>query len=215
MLLIQQITSIFNINLLYFLSSAITITLFINHILRNTFKSNYYYWICYLFIISSFFITISFQASKALFALALFFGLFTLSLTDIFYRILPNIANFLLLILGLILSLGNQFIPLTEAISGVFIGYFVLWVISLSYQNITGQVGIGKGDLKLTAALGAWVGGESIPYVLFWSSLLGCAFYLVMVVIGRYDKSSRIPFGLFLSVVGMSIFIMRFSLWHL
>lgn len=213
--LIQQITSIININLLYAFSKVMLVSLLTNHILRNTIKSNYRYWTDGLFITGSCLIALVFQDSEILVVLMLFWGLFILSLMDIFYRILPDIINFPLLFLGLALSVQSQFVSIVESLLGVLGGYIILWGISLAYKNMSGQCGMGKGDLKLTAALGAWIGFEGVLYLLFWSSLLGCGFYGVMAMRGKYNRMSRIPFGLFLSIVGMSIFIMRFSSWRL
>lgn len=212
MLTIQQITSI-NINLLLVFAMVIFLSLGVNYILRGTIKKNYSGWIDCILLLGSLFIGAVFKISKIEFALLLFWGLFALSLMDIFYRILPTRLNATLLILGLIINSQHKFITLDQAILGALAGYIILWSVSFFYKNSTGKLGIGDGDLKLTSALGAWIGLDEILYLLFWSSLLGCGFYCVMHLKGEYTRESKLPFGLFLSIVGMSIFILRFSLW--
>ena len=210
----QQITSI-NINLLYLLINITVLSLLVNHMLRCMIKNDYSRWIDCLFMGGSLSIIFLFQNTTIPFVLVLFWGLFALSLMDIFYRVLPNVINFILLILGLVLNVQNQFISITCSIRGILAAYAILWIVSWNYKYLTGCSGIGKGDLKLAAALGAWIGLEGVLPLLFWSSLLGCGFYGFMAVKGEYNRMSRIPFGVFLSVVGMSIFVMRFSLWRL
>lgn len=209
---IQQITNI-NI-LLYLLPIVIIISAVANQLVCKFIQYNYPVWVDVLFILGSIIISVSFQPYRIPSAMILFWGLFTLSLTDIFYRILPTVVNLILLIFGLQLSLNHQFISINMAILGALIGYLILWLTAVSYKIISGQSGIGGGDLKLAAALGAWIGPGGILNILFWSSLLGCMFYCVMALKGKYHKMSRIPFGVFLSIAGMGNFMLRFSLWH-
>lgn len=212
MLAIQQITSI-NINLLLLLAMVTFLSLGVNRIFHSKIKKNYSRWIDCILLLGSLFITTVFEISKIEFALLLFWGLFALSLTDIFYRILPNTLNITLLILGLMINTQNKFISINQAILGGLVGYIILWIVSFAYKNTTGKLGIGNGDLKLTSALGVWIGFDEVLYLLFWSSLLGCGFYWIMSLKGKCTRSYKLPFGLFLSVVGMSIFTLRFSLW--
>jgi prepilin signal peptidase PulO-like enzyme (type II secretory pathway) len=203
-----------NNNLLYCLSTVTLISLFLTHQIRSLINKNYTKWVDVLFLAGSLGTTILFENLDVWFALLLFWSLFTLSLLDIFYRILPNMLNFLLLSVGLILAIKNQFISIIHATLGVLVGYVVLWGISSVCAYIFGRQGIGGGDLKLTSALGAWIGIEEIPHLLLVASVLGCFFYCIMVYHGKYDRSSKIPLGVFLSIAGMGIFTLRFSSWY-
>lgn len=199
-----------NINLLWILSTDILLSLIIAKILQNKIKKHYSFVITFLLLMGSISIPIIFQKPESIFLSVLFFGLFVLSVMDIAYRILPNSINFALLAFGLGLGMQNQFISLPQAIGGAVSGYFILWAISGGYKSFTGKPGIGGGDMKLASALGTWVGISNIPLLLFWSSFLGCLFYCSMAVLKGYTRESQIPFGCFLSIAGISIFIVRF-----
>ena len=204
-----------NINLLYILFTVTLASLFLARQIRYIVQKNYTRWVDVLFLVGSLCVAMLFQNSNTLFALILFWGLFTISIFDIFYRVLPNIINFSLLALGLVLAIKNQFISVTDSTLGVVMSYGVLGCISFVYSRIYGRVGIGRGDFKLTSALGAWLGIKEIPGLLFFSSVLGCLFYCIMFYDGRYEHEYKIPLGVFLSIVGMGIFTLRFSSWHL
>ena len=178
-------------------------------------KSTCFYWVDFLFIMGSLVVICFFKDFRGWFALILFWELFLLSLLDALYKVLPNILTGSLLILGLLLSIKNQFIPMIDAICGVLMGYGILGSVSYGYKYFYGKTGIGNGDLKLASALGAWVGFAEIPHLLFLSSVFACWFYFVMVYHGKYMRNSKIPFGVFLSIIGMGIFTLRFSSWYL
>jgi leader peptidase (prepilin peptidase)/N-methyltransferase len=198
-----------NNNLLCTLSTASILSLIIAKMLRNTIKKFQAFWIDGLLLLGSLFILLFFKKSTWVCVLILFWGLFILSLTDIFYRSLPNVINMFLLSLGLVLSMQEQFVTNAQALWGSFIGYSVLWMFSASYQKLTGKLAMGNGDLKLASALGAWIGVSNIPYLFFWSSFLGTLFYGVMLFFRKCTRMYKIPFGLFLSISGMGIFILR------
>lgn len=200
-----------NNNLLYVLSTVSTLSLIIAKMLRNTIKKFKAFWIDALLLVGSLCILLVFKKYTLVFVLILFWGLFILSLTDVFYRSLPNVINLFLLSLGLVLSTKNQFVTYTQAFGGSFVGYGALWAFSASYQKLTGKLAMGNGDLKLASALGAWIGMGNIPYLLFWSSFLGTLFYAVMLFFRKCTRMYKIPFGLFLSISGMGIFILQFA----
>lgn len=204
-----------NINLLYRLSITVLLAALLIKMFPKVIKCRYPVGIDYLFLIGMLIIEVLFQNPEDTLAFILFCSLFWVSLTDIFYRMLPNTVNFSLLGLGLILSTQGQFISIVQSILGVVFGYGVLWVVSCLYWHIVKQPGIGKGDLKLTSALGAWIGFDEIPCLLLLSSLLGCLFYWAMAYLGKYTRTSKIPLGVFLSITGMGIFTLRFSSWRL
>lgn len=150
--------------------------------------------------------------SELIIVLIFFWALFSLALTDIFYRVLSNVTNLGLLLLGLILSIFKfQPINFFEAFMGSLAGYLTLWIFAKAYQKVTQRNGIGEGDLKLTSALGAWIGIYHIPYLLFWSSFIGSIYYFIGVWLNLFSKDYPIPFGVFLALSGMGIYTYQFS----
>lgn len=212
---IQQITSNYiNNNLLYILSTKTLSLATLIYFNRYLMQCHYSTWIALVFVITCLAEIFLFHGEDIQFVFIFFHGLFVAAILDSYYRILPNGINYSLLSVGLILSLTHHFISFLESILGVLLGYFFLFCIAFVYRKITQRVGMGGGDLKLTAALGAWIGFEWVIYLLFWASLLSCFFYWVMAIQGKYHLNTKIPFGLFLSLVGITIFTLRFSLWH-
>ena len=168
------------INLLYYFSSILLQTLLITKIVITTIDFPPSIWMNYLFVLIYLSLGRLFQSPDEMLVLILFSGLFLLSLTDALYRTLPNKINFLLLSLGLIISAQHRFVSITQSILGALYGYVLLWSVSTVYLRLRKRIGIGEGDLKLTSALGAWIGFEDIPLLLLFSSILGCCFYGVM-----------------------------------
>nr|WP_244563381.1 A24 family peptidase [Pantoea rodasii] len=141
-------------------------------------------------------------------SLLLFWMLLALSLIDIDHFLLPDVITLPLLWLGLVLKAGEG-IPgsLHDAIFGAVIGYSALWLISHIYQSITGINGLGMGDAKLLAALGAWLGWPLLPYVL----LIACGGAILALFIGKIawqrDLDHPLAFGPWMALAGISLFI--------
>jgi leader peptidase (prepilin peptidase)/N-methyltransferase len=94
-------------------------------------------------------------------------------------------------------------VPLRDAVLGAAAGYMVLWVVARAYQLVRGQIGMGEGDFKLLAALGAWFGWKMLPAIIVLSSFVGAVFGLAMIAIGKTKKGQHIPFGPYLAGAGM------------
>ncbi|HBC58541.1 MAG TPA: prepilin peptidase [Gammaproteobacteria bacterium] len=141
---------------------------------------------------------------EALAALVLTWSLIALSLIDIDHQILPDQITLSLLWLGLLLSLFSfeAFSTPTEAIVGAIAGYLSLWTIYMIFKIITGKEGMGFGDFKLFAALGAWLGWQSLPLIILLSSLVGAAFGISLIVFRGADRQLAIPFGPYLAAAG-------------
>lgn len=136
---------------------------------------------------------------------ALIFAWFLLSLAliDINEKILPDIMTLSLLWLGLLFNLNGLFTDLTSAVIGAVSGYLFLWLIAFAYYSITGKEGLGLGDCKLLAALGAWLGWQILPFVVLIASLSGCLFGIIFICLRKLNRQSLIPFGPFLAIAGL------------
>ncbi|MFU2314992.1 prepilin peptidase [Rahnella sp. PCH160] len=139
--------------------------------------------------------------------------LIALSMIDCFTLLLPDALTQPLMWLGLLLSVSGFGIPLEFAVLGSILGYLSLWILYWIFRIFTGQEGIGYGDLKLLAAIGAWVGFEMLPLVCTLAAFSGIVFWLCWKATGR--SSHLIPFGPGLSSAGLLIYICQKShmLW--
>ena len=92
--------------------------------------------------------------------------------------------------------------PLNEAVIGAMAGYLSLWGIYWLFKLATGKEGMGYGDFKLLAALGAWLGWSLLPAIILLSSLVGAVIGVAMIVIRGHDRQIPIPFGPYLAIAG-------------
>jgi leader peptidase (prepilin peptidase)/N-methyltransferase len=129
--------------------------------------------------------------------------LIAMTLIDVDHKELPDDLTYPLLWLGLLINLDGGLVPLREAVLGAAGGYMVLWVVARAYQLVRGQIGMGEGDFKLLAALGAWFGWKMLPALILLSSFVGAAIGIAMIAIGRTKKGQHIPFGPYLAGAGM------------
>jgi leader peptidase (prepilin peptidase)/N-methyltransferase len=104
--------------------------------------------------------------------------------------------------LGLILSTHNVFVTPTEAIIGAAAGYLSLWSVYWLFKLVTGKEGMGYGDFKLLAALGAFTGWQGLPVIILLSSFVGAVVGIVIMIVQKQGKSLAIPFGPYLAVAG-------------
>ena len=119
--------------------------------------------------------------------------------------LLPDLLTLPLLWLGLLVNLNGLFAPLQDAVLGVIAGYLLLWCVYWGFLLSTGREGMGQGDLKLLAALGAWLGWAALPWVLLISASLGLAVALVLRVAGRMKPGEALSFGPCLAVAGILV----------
>lgn len=140
----------------------------------------------------------------ALVAFGLCAMLLAMSLIDFDTRYLPDSLTLPLLWAGLIVNLGDTgFAPLSEAVIGAIAGYLFLWCVYWLFRLVRGVEGMGYGDFKLLAALGAWLGWEALPQIVLVSAIAGAIFGLVATGIGKMRFEEPLPFGPFLAAGGV------------
>jgi leader peptidase (prepilin peptidase)/N-methyltransferase len=138
------------------------------------------------------------------------FGWMLLLLAAIDWRVqlLPDVLTLPLLIAGLAVAYFVSPETWSDHLIGAVAGFAVLGAISLLYRRLRHREGLGLGDAKLLAALGAWVSWQGLPTVLLWGSMLGLVFALVRSAMGRgLQWSDRIPFGVFLGAGGWLVWL--------
>jgi leader peptidase (prepilin peptidase)/N-methyltransferase len=129
--------------------------------------------------------------------------LLSMTLIDVDHKELPDDLTYPLLWLGLLINLNGNFVPLRDAVIGAVAGYLFLWIVARAYEAVRGQIGMGEGDFKLLAGLGAWFGWKMLPTIIVLSSFVGAAIGIAMILIGRRKKGEHIPFGPYLAGAGM------------
>ncbi len=149
------------------------------------------------------FIAYSFGATELTFA-ALFFtwALISLTMIDIDHQLLPDNITLPLLWLGLMVNSQHYFTDLPSAVFGAAAGYMVLWSVFWLFKLLTGKEGMGFGDFKLLAALGAWMGWQQLPLIIILSSFVGAVLGIAGILIQGRNKSTPIPFGPYLAIAG-------------
>lgn len=136
-------------------------------------------------------------------ALLLVWTLVALAFIDLDTTLLPDSLTLPLLWLGLLFNLGGHFASLPDAVIGAMAGYGVLWSVYWLFKLVTGKEGMGYGDFKLLAAIGAWLGWQMLPVTLLLSSVVGAAIGIAMIVLVKHDRRVPIPFGPYLAGGGL------------
>jgi leader peptidase (prepilin peptidase)/N-methyltransferase len=135
-------------------------------------------------------------------ALTLSWSLICLSFIDFDRQLLPDAITLPVLWIGLFLSLFDIFTDSASSILGAIFGYLSLWLVYHVFRLATGKEGMGYGDFKLLAMLGAWLGWSQLPAVVLLSSLIGAVVGTIMVAAFRRDRNIPIPFGPYLAIAG-------------
>lgn len=135
-------------------------------------------------------------------------ALITLTAIDLDTHLLPDTITLPLLWLGLLFNLNKGFVDINSAVIGAALGYLILWSVYWLFKLITKKEGMGYGDFKMLAAIGAWFGWQALPAVILLSSLAGSIAGLTMITFGKSHRNSQIPFGPFIAAAGI---IMLFS----
>lgn len=138
----------------------------------------------------------------ALAALILTWALITLSMIDFDVQLLPDNITLPFLWLGLLLSLTAIFTEPRTAILGAAAGYLSLWSVYQLFKRLTGKEGMGYGDFKLLAMLGAWLGWQYLPQIIMLSALVGAVVGILLIVLRGRDRNIPIPFGPYLAAAG-------------
>ncbi len=145
---------------------------------------------------------------------ALVFTWVLLALTFIDYdtQLLPDQLTLPLLWMGLLVNVGGGFTDPATAIVGAAAGYLFLWSIYWGFKLLTGKEGMGYGDFKLLAAIGAWFGWQVLPATMLIAAAVGLVYALAMSMVGRRESGQPVPFGPFLAIAGWIALIERDSL---
>jgi leader peptidase (prepilin peptidase)/N-methyltransferase len=139
---------------------------------------------------------------QTLAAIVFTWTLITLAMIDAKTMLLPDNLTLPLLWLGIAVNYKGTFVDLESSVLGAMAGYLVLWSIFHIFRLITGKEGMGYGDFKLLAAIGAWGGWQILPFTIFASSLIGAVFGIVLLLLQRSRKSQPLPFGPWLAMAG-------------
>jgi len=135
-------------------------------------------------------------------ALIFTWALLALTMIDIDHQLLPDSITLPLLWLGLCFNLLGTYASLPDAVIGAIAGYLSLWCVYWLFKLLTGKEGMGFGDFKLLAAIGAWLGWQALPMVILLSSLVGAVIGMLMMVLQSRGKDVPIPFGPYLAIAG-------------
>jgi len=136
-------------------------------------------------------------------ALVFVWAMIALAIIDFDTFFLPDDITLPLLWFGLIVNLFGVFTDLRSAVVGAVAGYLALWMVYWAYKLATGKEGMGYGDFKLLAAIGAWLGWKMLPLVILLSSLVGAAIGISLIVVLRRGRDVPIPFGPYLAIAGV------------
>mgnify|MGYP003624255004 CR=1 FL=1 len=139
---------------------------------------------------------------QTLFALLLTWSLIALSMIDFDHQLLPDDITLPLLWLGIIINIFGLFTDLESSVLGAIFGYGTLWSVYMIFKVVTGKEGMGHGDFKLLAVLGAWFGWQSLPLIIILSSLVGAVIGISLIIFKSHDRNTAIPFGPYLAVAG-------------
>ncbi|MDM8569682.1 A24 family peptidase [Thiotrichales bacterium HSG1] len=135
-------------------------------------------------------------------ALLLTWALLAASIIDLDHYLLPDHIVLPLLWLGILFNLFNVYVELELSVIGAMFGYLSLWSVYWVFKLFTGKEGMGYGDFKLLAALGAWLGWLALPGIIFLSSLVGAVIGVSLVMLKVQSQDKPIPFGPFLATAG-------------
>ncbi len=156
--------------------------------------------VCLLSILAVLVSGISLEAAVLIVGTSLLVALATI---DLGRGLLPNELTYPLLFLGLVASVAlptSPFLaPVESGVIGAVIGYVSFWLINHAFRLVTGRDGMGEGDFKLNAAIGAWIGWELMPYMIVFAFALALVFALLQLFKRTYSLTAGIPFGAFLA----------------
>lgn len=158
---------------------------------------------------------------EALFAIGLTFTLVAISLIDYDHQLIPDSIVIPLVWVGLAMSLFHDqvdgeylFVSPVDSIIGAIAGYLSLWSVYKVFKLLTGKEGMGYGDFKLLAALGAWLGWQSLHLVILLSAVVGAVFGIAMIVFRGRDRTLPIPFGPYLAAAGWVAMLWGEQIWN-
>ncbi|MBI3715320.1 MAG: prepilin peptidase [Betaproteobacteria bacterium] len=138
----------------------------------------------------------------ALFAAGFLWALIALTVIDADHKYLPDDITLPLLWAGLLANVGSMYTDLTSAVIGAVVGYMLLWLVNGAFKLLRGQDGMGFGDFKLLAAMGAWLGWQMLPLVILLSAAVGTVVGLYGIFFKGRDSNYKLPFGPYIAAAG-------------
>ena len=141
-------------------------------------------------------------SEQTLAALILTWALIAMSGIDIAHKLLPDSLTLPMLWLGILLGFFHVFVDLESSVIGAMAGYLSLWSVYIVFKLITGKEGMGHGDFKLLAMLGAWMGWKMLFVIILTSSLVGATVGITMIMLKKTSRQTQIPFGPYLAAAG-------------
>lgn len=136
-------------------------------------------------------------------ALLFIWALVALTFIDFDTQLLPDNLTLPLVWLGLLFNTSNTYVSLNAAVVGAIAGYLALWSVYWLFKLVTGKEGMGYGDFKLLAAIGAWLGWQVLPLTILLSSLVGAVVGIALIIFARHGRQVPIPFGPYLAGGGL------------
>jgi len=136
-------------------------------------------------------------------AALLIFSLIALAFIDLDTTYLPDAITLPLLWCGLLFNLFGTYTNINAAVIGAMAGYLSLWSVYWLFKLLTGKEGMGYGDFKLLAALGAWFGWQALPLVILLSAVAGALVGISLIIFSSHGRDSPIPFGPYLAIAGL------------
>ena len=136
-------------------------------------------------------------------ALLFVFAMIALTFIDLDTFYLPDDITLPLLWAGLLFNLGSVYVDLPSAVIGAACGYLALWSVFWLFKIVTGKEGMGYGDFKLLAAIGAWLGWQMLPLVILLSATVGAVIGVSLMVFASHGRETPIPFGPYLAIAGL------------
>jgi len=142
-----------------------------------------------------------------LFGLIFTWSLITLTMIDAKTQLLPDNITLPLLWFGILINTSSVYTDIQSSVFGAITGYLILWSVYKLFKLLTGKEGMGYGDFKLLAALGAWMGWQMLPQIILLSSLVGTVIGVSMMIFNKHERGTPIPFGPYLAIAGWIAFI--------
>lgn len=141
--------------------------------------------------------------------------LVALALIDFDTTLLPDDLTLPLLWGGLFVNLSGVYVSLPAAVIGAMAGYLTLWLVYWAFKLLTGKEGMGYGDFKLLAALGAWLGWQMLPLIILLSSFVGALIGIGLIILAKRGRDIPMPFGPYLAIAGLIALFWGPALNHL
>jgi leader peptidase (prepilin peptidase)/N-methyltransferase len=136
-------------------------------------------------------------------ALFFLYSLIAMTFIDADTQLLPDDLTYPLIWAGLLININGTFVPLQDAVIGAAAGYLALWSVYWLFKLATGKEGMGYGDFKLLAGLGAWMGWTMLPAIILLSSIVGAVVGISLIVFAKRGRNNPIPFGPYLAAAGL------------